>query len=136
MSSGEDTLRPEYPAELIKSGIRGKYAARYQEGINIMQAIELDATIDQDGVLHYKLPEQYRHWFGAKVRIIVLLNDVDDVGPSDKAQTESNSCVSPSSDFGTSEPFDYTEWQRALWEDKSVEEISRMAMTHRDTDKE
>jgi hypothetical protein len=29
------------------------------------------------------------------------------------------------------EPFDYTEWQRTLWSDKSVEEISRMAMAHR-----
>ncbi len=26
------------------------------------------------------------------------------------------------------EPFDYTEWQRTLWEDQSVEEISRAAM--------
>ena len=25
------------------------------------------------------------------------------------------------------EPFDYTSWQRALWDDKSIEEISRMA---------
>jgi hypothetical protein len=32
----EDTLRPEYPPELIKSGIRGKYASRYQEGTNIV----------------------------------------------------------------------------------------------------
>ena len=29
------------------------------------------------------------------------------------------------------EPFDYTEWQRKLWNDKSVEEISNMAMKHR-----
>jgi hypothetical protein len=29
------------------------------------------------------------------------------------------------------EPFDYTEWQRNLWSDKSVEEISSMAMKHR-----
>jgi hypothetical protein len=29
------------------------------------------------------------------------------------------------------EPFDYTEWQRTLWSDKSVEEISRMAMEFR-----
>ena len=30
-------LRPEYPAELIKSGIRGKYAARYRsEGTNVV----------------------------------------------------------------------------------------------------
>jgi hypothetical protein len=26
------------------------------------------------------------------------------------------------------EPFDYTKWQRILWEDQSVEEISRAAM--------
>jgi len=26
------------------------------------------------------------------------------------------------------EPFDYTEWQRTLWSDKSVDEISKMAM--------
>lgn len=25
-------------------------------------------------------------------------------------------------------PFDYTEWQRTLWEDQSVEEISKAAM--------
>ena len=31
----EDTLRPEYSADLIKSGERGKYAARYQKGTNI-----------------------------------------------------------------------------------------------------
>ncbi len=29
------------------------------------------------------------------------------------------------------EPFDYTEWQRKLWNNKSVEEISSMAMQHR-----
>ena len=26
------------------------------------------------------------------------------------------------------EPFDYTSWQRTLWDDKSIEEISHMAM--------
>lgn len=26
------------------------------------------------------------------------------------------------------EPFDYTKWQRNLWDDKSIEEISREAM--------
>ena len=26
------------------------------------------------------------------------------------------------------EPFDYTKWQRNLWNEKSVEEISKMAM--------
>ena len=34
--NNEDTLRPEYPADLIKSGVRGKYAARYREGSNIV----------------------------------------------------------------------------------------------------
>ncbi len=29
------------------------------------------------------------------------------------------------------EPFNYTEWQRNLWNDKSVEEISTMAMQRR-----
>jgi hypothetical protein len=34
--NNEDTLRPEYPTELIKSGVRGKYANRYREGTNIV----------------------------------------------------------------------------------------------------
>lgn len=29
------------------------------------------------------------------------------------------------------EPFDYTEWQRTLWPDKSIEEISQAAMKQR-----
>ena len=29
------------------------------------------------------------------------------------------------------EPFDYTRWQRALWPDKSIEEISQAAMNQR-----
>lgn len=29
------------------------------------------------------------------------------------------------------EPFDYTKWQRNLWDDESVEAISRNAMRHR-----
>jgi hypothetical protein len=31
----EDEMRPEYDAELIKSGVRGKYADRYQAGTNL-----------------------------------------------------------------------------------------------------
>jgi len=34
--NNEDTLRPEYPTNLIKSGVRGKYARRYREGTNIV----------------------------------------------------------------------------------------------------
>ena len=29
------------------------------------------------------------------------------------------------------EPFDYTQWQRTLWPDKSIEEISQAAMKQR-----
>ena len=32
----EDTLRSEYPADLIRSGERGKYANQYREGTNIV----------------------------------------------------------------------------------------------------
>jgi len=35
MSNDQD-MRPEYSAELIKSGIRGKYAKRYREGTNVV----------------------------------------------------------------------------------------------------
>ena len=31
-----DDLRPEYPAELIRSGVRGKYAKRFTEGSNVV----------------------------------------------------------------------------------------------------
>lgn len=45
----EDTLRPEYPAELIRSGERGKYARRYrEEGTNLV-------LIDPD--LHRLFPD-------------------------------------------------------------------------------
>jgi hypothetical protein len=37
MSSKKDELRPEYPADLIRSGVRGKYAKRYRdEGTNLV----------------------------------------------------------------------------------------------------
>jgi hypothetical protein len=36
MSTKDDELRPEYPAELIKSGIRGKFARRYRGGTNVV----------------------------------------------------------------------------------------------------
>ena len=35
MNNDED-MRPKYPAELIKSGVRGKYASRYREGTNVV----------------------------------------------------------------------------------------------------
>ena len=33
------------------------------------------------------------------------------------------------------EPFDYTKWQHNLWSDKSIEEISKMAMKSRLTNR-
>jgi hypothetical protein len=33
------------------------------------------------------------------------------------------------------EPFDYTRWQRTLWPDRSIEEISQVAMKHRQADR-
>jgi hypothetical protein len=46
--NNEDTLRPEYSADLIQSGERGKYAKRYHEGTNIV-------PIDPD--LHRLFPD-------------------------------------------------------------------------------
>lgn len=36
MKSDKDTLRNEYPENLIKSGVRGKYAKSYREGTNVV----------------------------------------------------------------------------------------------------
>jgi hypothetical protein len=36
MSNDEDTLRDEYPEDLIRPGQRGKYARAYREGTNIV----------------------------------------------------------------------------------------------------
>ena len=32
----DDDLRPEYDATVLKDGVRGKYAARYQAGTNLV----------------------------------------------------------------------------------------------------
>ena len=37
-----DTMRDEYPSELIRSGVRGKYAARFKKGT---RAVVLDPDI-------------------------------------------------------------------------------------------
>jgi hypothetical protein len=37
MNRSDDDLQPEYPPDLIKAGVRGKYAARYRrEGSNVV----------------------------------------------------------------------------------------------------
>lgn len=48
MSNDKDTMREEYPEDLIKSGIRGKYAKSFREGTNIV-------LIDSD--LHRLFPD-------------------------------------------------------------------------------
>ncbi len=48
MNSEKDTLKDEYPEDLIKSGARGKYTKRYREGTNIV-------VIDPD--LHKLFPD-------------------------------------------------------------------------------
>jgi hypothetical protein len=48
MKSEKDTLRDEYPENLIKSGVRGKYVKAYREGTNVV-------LIDPD--LHKLLPD-------------------------------------------------------------------------------
>ena len=48
MSNDKDTLRDEYPEDLIRSGVRGKYTKSYREGTNIV-------LIDPD--LHEMFPD-------------------------------------------------------------------------------
>ena len=48
MSSNKDDLRSEYSPELIKSGVRGKYAEQYKQGTNLV-------LIDPD--LHELFPD-------------------------------------------------------------------------------
>ena len=48
MSNDKDTMRDEYPEELIKSGARGKYTKGYRVGMNVV-------PIDPD--LHRLFPD-------------------------------------------------------------------------------
>lgn len=48
MNSEIDKMRPEYPEELIKSGVRGKYTKQYREDSNVV-------LIDPD--LHKLFPD-------------------------------------------------------------------------------
>ncbi len=42
MKASKDELRPRYPAELIRSGVRGKYAGRGRRGANV---VKIDADL-------------------------------------------------------------------------------------------
>lgn len=48
MNNNEDELKPDYSAELIKGGVRGKYSERYNHGTNVV-------LIDPD--LHKLFPD-------------------------------------------------------------------------------
>ena len=48
MNNNKNTMRDEYPEDLIKSGVRGKYTKNYREGTNIV-------LIDPD--LHRLFPD-------------------------------------------------------------------------------
>jgi len=48
MNNNKNTMRDEYPEDLIKSGVRGKYTKSYREGTNIV-------LIDPD--LHRLFPD-------------------------------------------------------------------------------
>jgi hypothetical protein len=37
MKRKRDNMRDEYPAEPIRSGVRGKHAKRYREGTNVVR---------------------------------------------------------------------------------------------------
>jgi hypothetical protein len=37
MKAKDDELRPEYPAALIKKGVRGKYVKRYRGSTNVVR---------------------------------------------------------------------------------------------------
>jgi hypothetical protein len=54
--SNERELRPEYPADLIESGDRGKFAARYREGTNVVAIDpELSALFPNADAVHRAL---------------------------------------------------------------------------------
>lgn len=42
MKANKDDLRPEYPADMIRSGVRGKYAGRVRKGAKV---VKIDADL-------------------------------------------------------------------------------------------
>ena len=58
MTNDNDTLRPEYPEDLIKSGVRGKYAKQYHEGTNV---VLIDPDLLPEAALE-PLPEGEFYW--------------------------------------------------------------------------
>ena len=45
MKANKGDLRPEYPAELIRNGVRGKYTARGRQSANV---VKIDADLRDD----------------------------------------------------------------------------------------
>ena len=55
-SSLDDELRPEYDEELLKDGVRGKYAERYATGTNLVRlAPDVAAVFPDDEAVNEAL---------------------------------------------------------------------------------
>ena len=61
----KDDLRPEYSAELIKSGVRGKYARRYQEGSNV---VVIDPELSREFPTTEAVNDALRKYLAARER--------------------------------------------------------------------
>ena len=73
MSNDKDTLRDEYPEDLIKSGVRGKYAKKYADGTN-------DVLLDSDVAKVFPTSESVNKALRS------LIRKKEDAGPSQTNQ--------------------------------------------------
>ena len=62
-----DDLRPEYPAELIRSGIRGKYAKRLKEGSNV---VVIDPDLSDEFPNSEAVNEALREYLASQERAV------------------------------------------------------------------
>ena len=73
-----------------------------------------------------------------EVNSVIRLNGyralVKELGPIEAEKFIS--LIQPALTAGRQEPFDYTEWQKHLWADKTVEEISAKATEYRKSSKD
>lgn len=74
----DDELRPEYDLVLLlKEGVRGKYAAHYQEGTNLI-------LLDPDVAAAFPTPEMVN----AALRLVLQLSAIPAQFPTDTPHTE------------------------------------------------
>ena len=60
--SEKDEMREEYPSELIRSGVRGKYAERFKAGTNLV-------LLDPDVAKVFPTPDSVNQALRALIRI-------------------------------------------------------------------